>query len=163
MLDQRELDYFHKRQGKTTSFWSRLGGKPDLKDAQILEIGCGYGQLCFDMALSGAKKIVGIDISSDCIKFANEYLRKYYPEFKDKIAFLNTDLMSYNEQGYFDYIVSEDTFEHIINLEEELVKMYKTLKIRGKLYTGFGPLYRSPYGGHGRMKKIGRASGRERV
>ena len=36
--------------------------------------------------------------------------------------------------------------------EEELEKMHKTLKRRGKLYAGFGPLYKSPYGGHRRMK-----------
>ncbi len=152
MLDHIEKDYFHKRQGKTASFWSRLGGKPDLKDAHVLEVGCGYGQLCFDMALSGAKKVVGIDINPKCIDFANEYLTMYYPELKDKIDFSNTDLMSYKEQDCFDYIISEDAFEHIMNLEEELVKMYKSLKVRGKLYTGFGPLYRSPYGGHKRMK-----------
>lgn len=152
MLDQKQLDYFHKRQGKIISFWSRLGGKPDFRDAHVLEIGCGYGQLCLDVALSGAKKVVGIDINPRCTEFANDYLTTYYPEIENKIDFLNTDLMSYNKQNCFDYIISEDTFEHIMNLGEELEKMHKTLKRRGKLYAGFGPLYRSPYGGHKRMK-----------
>ena len=151
-ISQQQLDYFHKRQSKIPIFWRRLGGKPDLKDATVLEVGCGYGQLCFDMALSGAKEVVGIDINLKSIESANEYLKTYYPEIKDKINFVNTDVKNYDSQVCFDYIVSENTFEHIINLKEELDEICKRLKVGGKIYTGFGPLYKSPYGGHGRMK-----------
>ncbi len=42
----------------------------------VLEIGCGYGRI-MKRLLSKAKKAVGIDISSENIRFAKEYLKDY--------------------------------------------------------------------------------------
>lgn len=42
----------------------------------VLEMGCGYGRIIKSL-LSKAKKVVGVDISSDNINMAKEYLKEY--------------------------------------------------------------------------------------
>ncbi len=62
--------------------------------------------------------------------------------------------MKYYDQVTFDYIVSKDTFEHIIDLDVMLNEMRKRLKAGGRIYAGFAPLYTSPYGDHDRRRTI---------
>ena len=62
-------------------------------------------------------------------------------------------LKNYDENG-FDYIVSKDTFEHIVDLDVMLCEMKKRLKPGGRIYAGFGPLYKCPYGDHDRRRTI---------
>ncbi len=151
-MRQEGIDYFNRGKYENPRFWSRLGGKPQLKGATVLDVGCGHGSMCIDIALSGAKKVVGLDINSRLIKFADENLRVNYPELKSIIEFKDIDLRDYRDDITFDYIVSKDTFEHIIGLEEMLSEMNKRLKQGGKIYIGFGPLYNSPFGDHRRTK-----------
>ena len=49
----------------------------------------------------------------------------------------------------FDVVVSRDTFEHIHDLPEVLRHLARLLRPEGRVYVGFGPLYRSPFGDHG--------------
>ena len=148
---QAYIDYFNKGKHENRKFWSRLGGKPELAHATVLDVGCGLGSLCIDIALSGAKKVVGLDTDSISIEFANENLRTNYPELTDTVEFKDVDLRDYHNDISFDYMVSKDTFEHIIELEEMLRGMTKRLKQGGKIYLGFGPLYYGPFGHHGRI------------
>lgn len=152
-LLQADIEYFKRRLCKNPNFWSRLGRKPLLRGKTVCEVGCGHGSLCIDIALSGAKKIVGLDINSRLIDFAKENLRRNYPQLTNIIEFKNIDLKDYHEH-VFDYIVSEASFEHIINLDRMLIEMKRRLKLDGIIYTGFGPLYNSPFGDHGRTKAI---------
>ncbi len=59
--------------------------------------------------------------------------------------------MNYPQASAFDYVISKDTFEHIIDLETVLPAIQQHLKPGGRLYAGFGPLYHGPYGDHGRL------------
>jgi len=148
-FDQVYIDYFNKGKRENRKFWSRLGGKPHLADTTVLDIGCGLGTLCIDIALSGARKVVGLDVNSGDIKFANENLRTNYAELQDIVEFRDIDLRDYQDDITFDYIVSKDTFEHIFELEAVLSEMTRRLKPGGKIYLGFGPLYNGPFGDHG--------------
>ena len=141
------------RELENARFWNRLGGKPALKGASVLEIGCGYGVLCVDMALSGARLVIGLDISSKRIDVARKYVKEKYPQLKNIIEFKVMDLKDYPAFN-FDYIFSKNSFEHIIELEKMLIRMKSCLKLGGKVYTGFGPLYNSPFGDHGLTKTI---------
>lgn len=137
-----------KQRASNTQFWSRLGGKPLLEGARVLEVGCGFGRLSIDMALSGAKQVIGIDITSKAIDVANNNLKQNYPQLKNIVEFIKIDLKDFTEFN-FDYIVSKDTFEHVLNLDEMINAIKMRLKPGGKLYTGFGPLWNSPFGPHG--------------
>jgi len=130
-------------------FWSRFGEKPELKGTTVLEIGSGWGSLCVEMALEGPAKVVGLDIDSDLIEFANENLNKNFPHLMPIVEFKAIELKDYTG-GAFNFIVSKDSFDHIAGIDALLFEMKKRLKAGGRIYAGFGPLYYSPYGDHDR-------------
>ena len=150
MLDKKDIKYFNIGKYENIKFWKRLGGKPDLKEKKVLDFGCGHGSLCLDIALSGAKLVNGIDLEDDLLKFANENLEINFKNFKDKVRFQKINILEKEINQKFDFIVSKDTFEHTINLEEVLKKMHNLLNDGGKAYLGFGPLYNFYNGDHGR-------------
>jgi len=164
-LHQRDIDKFNKdREISNPLFWSRFTEKPLFQDATFLDIGCGWGSLCIDLAMAGASKVFGLDIKQELIDFANKNLQKNFPELTSIVEFRAVDLKYFDEEVFFDYILSKDSFEHIIDVSDMLHEITKRLRPGGKLYVGFGPLYTSPYGDHDRRRtnfrhlgKLGRA------
>lgn len=146
-LSRSDIEYFKKGERENPRFWSRLGGKPPLEGTHILDVGCGHGSLCIDLGLSGAIRVVGLDTNTRLIDFANENLKRNYAQLANVVEFKSTDLRAYDE-CVFDHIVSKDTFEHVIHLDEMLTDMKRCLKPGGRIYAGFGPLYKSPFGDH---------------
>jgi SAM-dependent methyltransferase len=129
-------------------FWERNGGKPDLQGKACCDIACGFGSLAIDMALSGAKKVLGYDIDEKRITFAKENLEKNYPQLTGIVEFHCCDFCGIENIEEFDVITSKDGFEHIAGLENMLKAIVMALKKGGFLYLGFGPLFYSFYGGH---------------
>ncbi len=150
-LVEKELSYFKRVQGESDRYWNRFDHIPDMKYRCVLEIGCGHGALCIDAAQRGAEYVVGIHLEEKRIEFARENLQRHYPELVDRIEFLCIDVMGYSPSPAFDYVISKDTFEHIIGLEMVLQAIAQRLKPGGRLHTGFGPLYHAPYGDHCRL------------
>lgn len=133
---------------ETGKFWERFGGLPSLEGRHILDVGCGYGSLCTALANAGAERVVGIDINPVKTDTAAAILRREYPHLAERLEFKCIDLGDYPDRS-FDYIVSKDSFEHIMDPARMLEQMKRRLKPGGKLYIGFSPLYNSPFGGHG--------------
>lgn len=152
-LLQEDIEYFHFGEQENPDFWARFGGKPNFEGKTALGLGCGHGSLCVDIALSGASKVVGLDLDEHRINFANEYTRLHYLQLVDNLEFVSIDIKDYAGPK-FDYMVSKYTFEHIIELDKVLQEMKKRLKPGGRIFTGFGPLYASYWGDHGRTKSI---------
>ncbi len=150
-LAQADVEYFNRGQWENPRYWSRLGGKPDFRDAAAVDLGCGHGSLCIEIARSGARKVIGIDLSARLIDFANENLRINYPQLTDVVEFRCQDLKEIPHTPV-DHFVSKDTFEHVIGLDQVLAEMRERLKPGGRVYAGFGPLWNSPFGDHGRTK-----------
>lgn len=150
-LQQHDIDYFNRSQAGNPRHWARLGGKPDFRGATVLDLGCEHGSLCIDIAQSGTRRVIGVDLNTRLITFANENLKLNYPQYAGTVEYRLQDLGQVPESG-FDYIISKDTFEHIIGLEQVLAEIKKRLRPGGYLYTGFGPLWKSAYGAHRRMR-----------
>jgi glycosyltransferase involved in cell wall biosynthesis/SAM-dependent methyltransferase len=148
---QADLNYFARGVEENPRFWARLGGAPPLEGRKVLDIGCGHGSLCVDMAERGAARVVGIDVDQERIRFAAENLRGRHPDVESRIEFIGCDVGDLNEAD-FDVIVSKDTFEHIVDLAESFPVIARRLRRGGRMYIGFGPLYRSPRGDHGRLR-----------
>lgn len=153
LLEKSDVDYFVRGMTDNQKMWSRLGGEPSFEGLKILDVGCGHGSLCVDVASKGALKVVGIDINEKLIRFSNEIVIKRYPQLKHKIDLICCDIAQL-EESEFDIIISKNTFEHIINLGEVFNGMKQRLKVGGKMYIGFGPLYKSPFGDHRRTRAI---------
>jgi SAM-dependent methyltransferase len=142
--------WFERGQADNIRFWSRLGHKPDLKGLTILDVGCGHGRLCLEMAIAGASKVVGIDIDKPVLDFARRNLKLRYPEWQKVVSFEFSEINAL-PGNTFDLIVSKDAFEHVIDLRGLLAGIRRCLKPGGRLYAGFGALYYSPTGHHDRM------------
>ena len=151
-LKKEDTDYFEKGGEDNVNFWSRFLNKPNLNGATVLDIGCGHGRLCIDMALEGASKVIGLDINPHLIYFAQENLINNFPHLAGIVEFIHSDIQCFNREMTFDYIVSKDTFEHILDLEDVIKEMAARLRTVGTIYVGFGPLYFSSRGDHRRTK-----------
>ena len=147
-LQQADLDYFARGTWQNPQFWRRFGGQPDFDGARVLDVGCGHGSMVIYIARAGAAKTVGLDLNCKLIAFANANLAQNYPDLAPRVTFRCQDLRDYPEDAAFDYIISKDSFEHIIDLRGMLQEMKKRLRPGGRIYAGFGPLYNSPFGDH---------------
>lgn len=150
MLDPADIAYFKRGQVENPEFWWRLGGRPDLTGKHVLDVGCGLGALCTDMAAAGAARVVGLDTETKLVQFARQHTAEIFPRFRETLEFYDEDLSRFHD-GQFDVIVSKDSFEHIMDLEGMIREMKSRLRPGGRIYTGFGPLYKSPFGHHGRV------------
>ena len=146
-LKSADLETFDRDLRRIPKFWSRLGGEPPFEGLKVLDIGCGHGSLCVDVATKGAKTVIGLDIKERLIFFARENVLQNYPKLKNILDFQCCDIANLRE-GKFDIMLAQASFEHIQNLDNVFAELKKRLKVGGKMYIGFGPLYNSPYGDH---------------
>jgi SAM-dependent methyltransferase len=151
LKERRHVAYFEEQLEEDKEWWDRMGVPVDFCDSRVLDLGCGHGALSFQIAEAGAKEIVGLDLDSERLAFAQRTLEQRYAQFKDRVTFIDQDILTRAETGYYDYIISKDSFEHIENLEEVTDKIASLLKDGGKLIVGFSPLYYSPFGDHQRF------------
>jgi ubiquinone/menaquinone biosynthesis C-methylase UbiE len=142
--------YFDRQLAESNpEFWSRCGGKPELRGKRVLEVGCGHGALSVDLARSGAI-VLGVDLNEWRVNFATELVQSRYPELESRLRFSATPVEDLPRDEPFDCIVSKDTFEHVDDLGGLLDSLYQLLKPGGFLIAGSTPLYWSPKGDHGR-------------
>lgn len=100
----------------------------NLKDAQILDVGCGGGILCEGMAKAGAL-VTGIDAAGDAIEIAKEHAYK-----EDlSIDYCCTPIEDY-EHSQFDVVTCMEMLEHVQNPELVLHHCKRLLKPNGFLF-----------------------------
>ena len=152
-INQEYLDYFNRGGVENDRFWQRMGGKPIFKDKIIVDLGCGHGSMSVYLASLGAKKVIGLDLNDELIHFAEYNLHNNFSHLSTKVEFRVQDINQMAESD-IDFFISKDTFEHVIKLDQVLDEMKKRLKSGGMIYAGFGPLWKSPFGAHGRYEMI---------
>lgn len=150
-LEQPDLSYFESGRLGNARWWSAFGETPCFEGSTFLDVGCGHGSLCVDIASKGARRVVGVDIDEKRIRFATQNVMVNYLHLQNSLEFRCGDVDGLPDEEIFDFICSKDTFEHILQPKKVLEAMKRRLKIGGKMLIGFGPLWNSPYGGHGRI------------
>jgi SAM-dependent methyltransferase len=143
------IRYFEKQVIDSQKYWSRFGGRPDFSGKVVVEIGCGHGALSIDAAISGAKRVIGLDLIGSRIEFARNIVAERFPDIANRIEFHHLDINEMVFEENVDFVISKDTFEHIMNLDQVLLSIKRILRKGGLLITGFSPLYYSPFGDHG--------------
>jgi SAM-dependent methyltransferase len=144
-------DLFHEhsswRMESAEEFLRRMG---DLQVAgrTVLDVGCGGGELAVLMARRGAAGVLGVDIDAASIRLADEQARREAPDVDGRVRFAAIERLSDIGDERFDVIVSKDSFEHFDDPEGFVRDAGHHLKPDGLLVIGFGPLWKSPYGGH---------------
>jgi SAM-dependent methyltransferase len=130
------------------TFIGRYDGRLDFKGKRILDVGSGLGSPAILMAARGASRVVGVDIVPRNIDFARRKVSAVYDHLKEIVEFrLIRDFADLRDEQ-FDLIISKDSFEHYSDPEGFVPAMLEHLAPGGMLAVGFGPLWKSPYGGH---------------
>jgi SAM-dependent methyltransferase len=130
------------------TFIGRYDGRLDFTGKRILDVGSGLGSPALLMAGRGAARVVGVDIVPRNIDFSRRMLTTGYGHLADKVEFrLIRDFADLGDER-FDLVISKDSFEHYASPEDFLPAMLGLLTPGGELAIGFGPLWKSPYGGH---------------
>lgn len=62
----------------------------DIKNKIIVDLGCGTGIFSVGAALTGAKKVIGIDVDKDIIQIAAEYAKKNKLAIEFKVQDIKT-------------------------------------------------------------------------
>lgn len=115
-------------------FFQEISGKT------VIDFGCGEGQQAVEMALKGARKVIGIDIQESLLEKARELALRY--NVGDRCTFVK------NTDERVDMIISKDAFEHFTDPAAILRKMHNLLKKDGYVIATFGPTWYHPLGGH---------------
>jgi cyclopropane fatty-acyl-phospholipid synthase-like methyltransferase len=113
-----------------------LGG---LRDARVLEVGCGRGQLCGVLAEQFDCQVTGIDMV--------EY-DTWESVDRDRTKFVKADMAGdVSALGTFDFIYSFSVWEHIEHPHAALVNARRLLAPDGKMFLQ-AQLYRGPKASH---------------
>jgi SAM-dependent methyltransferase len=121
-----------------TLFGERFLG--EIQSKAVIDFGCGEGVEAVEMALAGAERVTGVDITQVMLERARA---------RAKAAGVEQRCRFCTETGETaDVITSIDAFEHFGQPDAVLDAMYRLLKPGGRLIASFGPTWYHPLGGH---------------
>jgi SAM-dependent methyltransferase len=130
----------------TRRFFARFEGFLEPEGKSVLDAGCGRGATCIEAARRGAARVVGIDLN---LPSQARELVAGDPDLVGRVELLRTDgALTKLGSETFDIILSKDSFEHYAVPESFVPALTAFLKPGGMLAIGFGPLWKSPTGGH---------------
>ena len=115
-------------------FLANIAGKT------VIDFGCGEGAEAVDMALRGAKRVIGIDNREEMLQIARQNAAKAGVGQRCIFA------ASTSERA--DVITSVDAFEHFADPAQILRIMDTLLLPNGEVLISFGPPWYHPLGGH---------------
>lgn len=99
---------------------------PNLKDKTILDLGCGFGEHCKGFVESGAKKVIGIDISEKMLEIAKK------ENADSKITYINMPMENIFElTEKFDIVISSLAFHYVEDFAGVVKNVYNLLNENG--------------------------------
>ena len=101
------------------------GKLPDLKEKDVLCVGCGSGEECEHLKSLGANRVVGIDLSEGLI----EYAKQGYPELEFQV--MDMEKIDFPPQS-FDFVYSSLVMHYVGSWKDTLDGIHKVLKKDGK-------------------------------
>jgi len=111
-----------------------------VQDRTIIDFGSGGGGATIELALSGAKKVIGLEIQDRFREVSKK--RAMEAGVSDKCEFVAAT----NEKA--DIVFSLDAFEHFDDPADILAKMADVVKDDGEVWISFSWTWYHPYGGH---------------
>lgn len=126
------LGFFSNNPGTRYTFTKRLETVfqmiPQQGVGRVLEIGCGAGLLCLELAQK-AEIVCGIDISHFVLDFANHL--KDYVQYSN-VSFQHGDAKNLAFQNEsFDLVICSEVLEHLLDPQQALVEIRRVTKRGG--------------------------------
>lgn len=98
------------------------------QDKVILDVGCGSGYGSEQLSLAGAKKVYGVDLVADSIRYCQTH------HARKNIIFKQGDLTRLDfDDNFFDMVCTFETIEHIKDYQKAIGEIYRVLKPGGML------------------------------
>ncbi|WP_226530247.1 class I SAM-dependent methyltransferase [Metabacillus niabensis] len=112
---------------------------PDLKNKNVLDLGCGFGWHCRYVREQEASSVIGVDISEKMLQKARENTDD------PLISYLKMPIEEINfTDDQFDVVISSLAFHYIKSFEEICKKVYKCLRPGGTfLFSVEHPIFTS--------------------
>lgn len=99
---------------------------PDLKDKNVLDLGCGFGWHCRYAREQQASSVVGVDISENMIQRAREI------SSDPLITYVKAPIEDFSfSESRFDVVISSLVFHYIESFKDICEKVYDSLKPGG--------------------------------
>jgi SAM-dependent methyltransferase len=114
--------------------WDRVRGK------DVLDFGCGEGNEAVDVALHGARRVVGLDLYDKWIDASTR--------LAESRGVASRCFFGRQWDEPVDVILSIDSFEHFSDPADILRRMRALIKSDGCILASFGPTWYHPLGGH---------------
>lgn len=121
------------------SFDTLVAGK------RVVDFGCGLGNQSIALVREYGCWVVGIDINKATLAKAVENAKKHSIS-PQRLSFV--EAATPEMRGYFDVVISQNSFEHFTDPQVVLNLMISLLNSSGVLLITFGPPWFAPYGSH---------------
>jgi 2-polyprenyl-3-methyl-5-hydroxy-6-metoxy-1,4-benzoquinol methylase len=138
---------FESRTAAVQQFLRRIEPALTLDGARVLDVGSGYGALCFHVAENGAARVDGMEVNPSLVEFTESLLAGPYAHLADRVGFYLVADVDDLEEYDFDLIICQDVLIYIPDLERFAAALVKRMKPGGRLAIGMSPLWYSPWGG----------------
>lgn len=128
--------------------WSSFSDA-DITNKEVLDFGCGDGQLSFFLAREkNPKRIVGVDLDEAAIERARAKLSQLAPSRRNAVGFItgSADQLPVPDRC-FDTILAFDCLEHVMSPRSILNDWYRVLRPGGRCLIEWFP-YKGPWGPH---------------
>jgi len=148
-VSEQHQRWFDGKAAKWPQFWQRLGYTeiPDLQGKTLLDVGSGLGANSFAAAKSGAI-VTALEPDSASHLESQALIKLNSESIVKSVEFINGSVEDFAASKKYDYIICDEVFEHLMDFPGAIEAMIALLKPGGRLCSGWGPLWRSPTGGH---------------
>ena len=121
-----------------TGLFNILSNRLDFEETTVLDLCCGTGNISFECASRGAKKITAVDLHGNCVKFVNETAKAM--NLSSLLAF-KADIFKFieKENQVYDFIFVDPPYEaDWIEKISEHIFLYHILSPQGILIIEHG-------------------------
>ncbi|SFT05973.1 class I SAM-dependent methyltransferase [Paenibacillus sp. BC26] len=116
-----------------------LKDKSDLTGLNVCDIGCGQGELAYQLSLLGVK-VTGVDLSEKLLEYAENHT--------NQVTWVQDDAMSLHklEDSAFDYVISSVMLMDVQDHKKVFDAVYRVLKPNGMMiWVIMHPCFQSPF------------------